>query len=248
MNSSDHDMSNHETHHSLQPWTTLTELVAFHQSIKTLFLFEHLQSYSRLSRPVNTPWKPVLRPVNRPWQPNKKVHENHRLCVSLCVVGVRIVGSVFICLFLLFENALWLSVWKVWTESVSREHGREGRTYIFFSHGTLGWTVCMTSKTGALPHGVIPEEIEGGRGFLIFHLFTAFSNTIQRTLYLFSVFQEILWLFETDDPLFGHIDPFFHSDCYLLPRGHCERWFMWFLCFIWTSSSTEENTTVKSFG
>lgn len=134
-------------------------------------------------------------------------------------------------------------------QSLSPENTAEKEGHEFCFHiGPWGELFVWLQRRRALPHGVIPEEIEGGRGFLIFHLFTAFSNTIQRTLYLFSIFQEILWLFETDDPLCGHIDPFFHSDGYLLPRGHCELWLMCFLCFIWTSSLNEENTTEESFG
>lgn len=102
-------------------------------------------------------------------------------------VAGRTVDMVFICLSLMFVNALWLSFRKVQTEAVSREQGNGGRMWIFSLHLIQGQTVCRTLKTEGF---ILAERMEG---ILLFYLLTASSNTTLGTLCFPRYKQRFVW-------------------------------------------------------
>lgn len=110
-------------------------------------------------------------------------------------VAGRTVDMVFICLSLMFVNALWLSFRKVQTQAVSREQGNGGRMWIFSLHLIQGQTVCRTLKM----EGFIPAEIERGRG----SCYSIYLQLLQTRHLGHFVFED------TNSPLCGHIDTFF---------------------------------------
>lgn len=71
--------------------------------------------------------------------------------------------------------------------------------------------------------GFILEEISGGgEAFDMSSIYRPFKHYAEDTVICSVFLQETLWLFRTNNPLSGHVEPFLYSDCYLWSPGLSE--------------------------